>query len=91
MPTSTATRSSTGGEALVSRLATGEARAYNTRGGFFNQVSPNRPVFAGGPGAWEFVARLSCSDLNGGTRNGGTFWRFTPTVTGTSPTTPGWN
>jgi len=67
-----------GGEALVAWLMTGETRPYNTRGGFFGFVSPNQPVFAGGPGAWELVARVSYSDLNGGTRTGGTFWRFTP-------------
>jgi phosphate-selective porin OprO and OprP len=59
-------------------LPTGEIRSYQTRGGFFNQVSPKRPVFDGGPGAWELVARLSYSDLDSGPVRGGTFWRFTP-------------
>lgn len=69
-----------GGNAVVSWLATGETRVYNTRGGFFGQVSPARPVFAGGPGAWEMVAEFSYTDLNGGTLQGGTFWRLTPMV-----------
>ena len=45
-----------GGEAFVTWLITGETRTYNTRGGYFNQISPLRPVFSGGPGAWEIVA-----------------------------------
>jgi phosphate-selective porin OprO/OprP len=69
-----------GGDAVVSWLATGETRAYNTRGGFFNQVSPARTVFEGGPGAWELVGRVSFIDLEGGSIRGGRFWRVTPTV-----------
>jgi len=69
-----------GGNAMVSWLATGETRAYNTRGGFFNQISPARPVFQGGPGAWELVANFSYADLNSGPVQGGKFWRFTPMV-----------
>jgi phosphate-selective porin OprO/OprP len=69
-----------GGDAFVSWLATGETRVYNTRGGYFDQISPARPVFEGGPGAWEFVARLSYIDLNSGPLLGGKFWRFTPMV-----------
>jgi len=69
-----------GGEAVVTWLPTGETRVYNTKGGFFNQISPLRPVFKGGLGAWELVARFSYINLNGGTLKGGTFWRFTPMV-----------
>jgi len=69
-----------GGEAVISWLLTGETRAYNTRGGFFNQVSPARTVLEGGPGAWEIVGRFSYIDLDGGTLRGGRFWRFTPMV-----------
>jgi phosphate-selective porin OprO/OprP len=69
-----------GGDFAVSWLPTGEIRAYNTRGGFFNQISPARPVFEGGPGAWELVGRFSYIDLDGGTLRGGKFWRFTPSV-----------
>ena len=45
--------------------------AYNTRGGFFNQVSPRRTVFEGGPGAWELVARYSYIDLDSQAVHGG--------------------
>jgi phosphate-selective porin OprO/OprP len=69
-----------GGNAVVSWLATGETRVYNTRGGFFGQISPARPVFEGGPGAWEFVAEFSYTDLDSGSLHGGIFWRFTPMV-----------
>jgi len=69
-----------GGDAVATWLATGEKRTYNTRGGFFNQVSPTRPVFQGGPGAWEIVARFSYINLDEQAVRGGTFWRFTPMV-----------
>jgi phosphate-selective porin OprO/OprP len=69
-----------GGEVAVSWLPTGEVRVYNTRGGFFNQIAPLRPVFSGGPGAWEIVGRFSYIDLDSGTLRGGTFWRITPMV-----------
>jgi phosphate-selective porin OprO/OprP len=69
-----------GGDVFVSWLATGEIRSYNTQGGYFNGISPARPVFSGGPGAWEFVGRFSYSDLDGGTLKGGKFWRNTPMV-----------
>jgi phosphate-selective porin OprO/OprP len=69
-----------GGDAVATWLVTGETRTYNTRGGFFNQVSPARPVFQGGPGAWEIVARFSYIDLDDQAVRGGKFWRFTPMV-----------
>ena len=69
-----------GGNVVMSWLSTGEVRAYNTRGGFFNQISPLRPVFQGGPGAWELVANFSYVDLDSGPVSGGKFWRFTPMV-----------
>jgi phosphate-selective porin OprO/OprP len=69
-----------GGDVVATWLVTGETRAYNTRGGFFNSVSPRRPVFQGGPGAWELVARFSYIDLDDGDLRGGKFWRFTPMV-----------
>ncbi len=69
-----------GGDAVVTWLITGETRTYNTRGGFFNAVSPAKTVFEGGPGAWEAVARLSYVDLDHGPVHGGKFWRFTPMV-----------
>jgi phosphate-selective porin OprO/OprP len=67
-----------GGEAVVTWLLTGETRTYNTRGGFFNAVSPAKTVFHGGPGAVEAVLRASYIDLDGGSLRGGRFWRITP-------------
>ena len=69
-----------GGHVFASWLATGETRVYRTRGGDFEQISPARPVFQGGPGAWEFVAWLSYINLDSGPLRGGRFWRFTPVV-----------
>jgi phosphate-selective porin OprO and OprP len=72
-----------GGDAVVSWLITGETRKYNTAGGYFLAVSPQRTVFEGGPGAWEAVLHLSYLDLDDGPINpirGGRFWRFTPMV-----------
>ena len=69
-----------GGDVAVTWLATGETRTYNTRGGFFNQISPARTVFQGGPGAWEIVTRFSYIDLDDGAVTGGKFWRLTPMV-----------
>ncbi len=37
-------------------------------------------MFEGGPGAVEVLLRFSYSDFNGGTLQGGTFWRLTPMV-----------
>jgi phosphate-selective porin OprO/OprP len=67
-----------GGEVFMSYLFTGETRTYNTRGGYFNQISPNRPVFSGGPGAWELVTHFTYIDLDSGTLTGGKYWRATP-------------
>jgi len=69
-----------GGDVFISWLPTGEVRVYNTRGGFFDQISPLRPVFNGGPGAWELVGRFSYIDLDSGPVQGGKFWRITPMV-----------
>lgn len=69
-----------GGDAVVTWLITGETRAYNTVGGFFRAVSPSRPVFQGGPGAWELVFRFSNTDLDSHNLRGGRFKRFTPMV-----------
>jgi phosphate-selective porin OprO/OprP len=69
-----------GGEIFAAYLLTGEIRPYNARGAYFERISPSRPVFEGGPGAWEFVLRFSYTDLDSGTIHGGTFWRLTPTV-----------
>jgi phosphate-selective porin OprO/OprP len=67
-----------GGNVVVSWLPTGEIRPYNTTGGFFNQISPLRPVFSGGPGGWELVANFSYVDLDSRGIQGGKFWRVTP-------------
>jgi phosphate-selective porin OprO/OprP len=69
-----------GGEIAATWLLTGETRTYNTRGGFFNQVSPARPVFQGGLGGWELVGRVSYIDLDCDSLRGGRFWRLTPMV-----------
>jgi phosphate-selective porin OprO/OprP len=69
-----------GGEAFVSWLITGETRGYNARGGYFNQISPSRTVFGGGPGAWEVMAHVTYIDLDAGTLSGGKYWRLTPLV-----------
>ena len=65
---------------MATWLVTGETRPYNTINGCFRDIAPLKPVFSGGPGAWELVLRYSYSDLNGGTVRGGTFGRVTPMV-----------
>lgn len=69
-----------GGELLAAWLITGETRPYNGRGAYFERVSPARPVFEGGLGAWELVTRFSYADFDDGVVRGGRFWRFTPMV-----------
>jgi phosphate-selective porin OprO and OprP len=67
-----------GGEIFAAYLLTGEIRPYNARGAYFDRISPNRPLFSGGPGAWELVLRFSYTDLDSGPVQGGKFWRLTP-------------
>jgi phosphate-selective porin OprO/OprP len=69
-----------GGEVLVAHILTGETRPYNAKGAFFDRISPSRPVFRGGPGAWELVGRFSYSDMDDKSIHGGKFWRITPMV-----------
>lgn len=69
-----------GGDVVATWIVTGETRPYTTTGGNFRAVKPARPVFRGGPGAWETVLRVSYSNLDAGTLTGGTFWRVTPMV-----------
>jgi phosphate-selective porin OprO and OprP len=69
-----------GGEVFVSWNVTGETRPYKPAGGYFNAVSPSRPVGQGGPGAIELVLRYSDIDLDAGTLRGGKFRRITPMV-----------
>ena len=69
-----------GGELVAMYLITGETRPYNTASGIFGFVPVARPVFKGGPGAWEVVVKFSSLDLNDGAIQGGKFWRITPMV-----------
>jgi phosphate-selective porin OprO/OprP len=69
-----------GGEIFGAYILTGETRPYNTRGAYFERVSPERPVTSGGPGAWEAVLRFSYTDLDDGPIDGGKFWRITPVL-----------
>jgi phosphate-selective porin OprO/OprP len=69
-----------GGDIVTTWVITGETRPYNTVGGFFRDIEPKRPVFSGGPGAWEAVLRYSYTDLNSKNVQGGTFGRITPMV-----------
>jgi phosphate-selective porin OprO/OprP len=69
-----------GGDVVVTYLFNDATRVYNTVGGYFRGVSPKRPVFSGGPGAWELVLHYSYTDLNSQGVQGGKFWRFTPQV-----------
>lgn len=69
-----------GGEVVASYMITGESRPYNTAIGILGFVPISRPVFKGGPGAWEVLVRASTLDLDAGTLKGGKFWRITPMV-----------
>jgi len=65
-----------GGDVAVTWVLTGETRTYNTVGGFFRAIIPQRPVTSGGPGAWELVSRYSYINLISGSITGGRFGRF---------------
>jgi phosphate-selective porin OprO/OprP len=69
-----------GGDVVASYILTGESRPYQTSTGIFGFVPVSKPVFKGGPGAWEVLLRYSTLDLDGGTLKGGKFWRITPMV-----------
>lgn len=69
-----------GGELFTAAVLTGEVRAYNDREAFFEGMQPKRPLFSRGPGAWELALRWSYIDLDGGTIQGGRFWRLTPGI-----------
>lgn len=69
-----------GGDVVASYMITGESRPYNTATGILGFVPVNKPVFKGGPGAWEVLVRYSSLDLTAGTLQGGKFWRITPMV-----------
>lgn len=66
------------GNVIASWLITGETRAYKPRAGIFDPVSPDRPVFQGGPGAWEAVLNMSYINLDDHDIHGGKLWRLTP-------------
>jgi phosphate-selective porin OprO/OprP len=69
-----------GGEIFASYLLTGETRPYNSKGAFFEAVSPERSLTEGGTGAVELVLRYSYVDLDSRLVAGGKFWRITPMV-----------
>lgn len=69
-----------GGDWVATYLITGETRVYDTAGGFFREIVPKRPVFNGGPGAWELLLRYSQINLDSGPIQGGQFKRITPGV-----------
>jgi phosphate-selective porin OprO/OprP len=69
-----------GGEIMATWIITGEKRPYSTVTGIYGFVPVNKPVFKGGPGAWEVLLRLTNIDLNDGTLSGGKFWRFSPMI-----------
>ena len=65
-----------GGEVVVTYLLTGETRGYNTRGGFFNQVSPATSVFQRRPrrlggGAARAPTSTSTAARSGAASSGG--------------------
>ncbi len=67
-----------GGDAFVSWIITGETRAFNVTGSYFNAVSPEKTVFEGGKGAWEVVMYGAYTDFDSGRFQGGKYWRLTP-------------
>jgi phosphate-selective porin OprO/OprP len=67
-----------GGEIFAAYTLTGEIRRYNEAEAYFEPISPARPLFSGGPGAFELVLRYSYADLKSGPIDGGRFWRLTP-------------
>lgn len=69
-----------GGELVVSYTFTGESRPYYTESAIYGFAQVNRPIFKGGPGAWDIVLRFSTLDLDDGLIKGGKFWRLTPQV-----------
>jgi phosphate-selective porin OprO/OprP len=76
----TANRVFYGGDVAASYILTGESRPYSTASGIYGFIPVARPVFKGGPGAWEIVLRYSTYDLDDGPIHGGRFWKITPMV-----------
>ena len=70
-----------GGDVGVTWLITGETRPYNSRGAYFDAVSPRKSVFERGPGALEAIVNFTYNDFDDGASfRGGKFWRLTPMV-----------
>lgn len=69
-----------GGDLVATWLITGETREYNTAGGFFKGILPDKTLFEGGPSAVEAVLRFSYTDLDDAKLTGGRFWRITPMI-----------
>jgi phosphate-selective porin OprO/OprP len=67
-----------GGDIFGAWLLDGSKRQYNLKGGYFEPISPSRPVFKGGLGTWELVVRYSSADLTDKDIDGGRFKRITP-------------
>jgi phosphate-selective porin OprO/OprP len=66
------------GDVVAAWLITGETRGYHAQGGYSNAISPDRPVFQGGPGAWEAVLHMSYINLDDSSIRGGKMFRLTP-------------
>jgi phosphate-selective porin OprO/OprP len=60
-----------------SYFLTGERRTYRDSTSSFGPPVVHRPVFGGGPGAWELAARWSRTDLDEGAVAGGTMQDLT--------------
>jgi phosphate-selective porin OprO/OprP len=67
-----------GGNAAITWQPTGEVRPYNVKGAYFDNLSPKKSVFEGGPGAWELILDMTYSNFDDLSYQGGKFWRLTP-------------
>jgi phosphate-selective porin OprO/OprP len=74
------------GDVVAVWILTGETRGYNARGGYFEPVSPDRPLLEfnrdrpwlkWGTGAWEAVLHMSYINLNDHYIHGGKLFRLT--------------
>jgi phosphate-selective porin OprO/OprP len=74
------------GDVVAVWILTGETRGYNARGGYFEPVSPDRPLLEfnrdrpwlkWGTGAWEAVLHMSYISLNDHYIHGGKLFRLT--------------
>jgi phosphate-selective porin OprO/OprP len=61
-------------------LSYSKKHAFLWNVGYFKDIAPKRPVFNGGPGAWEAVLRYSYTDLDSKNVHGAKFGRITPMV-----------